>query len=109
VSSDRYSPLITETRIAARLPQVGEVFRGTIVDDDPPVTLELPTEFQDAQGKTIPVPANANEQVLVVIPPQHKGGGMKTGNARWVEVINVRTVQGTQLLEVKPVKAPQQR
>jgi hypothetical protein len=96
-------------RTEARLPQVGEVFRGTIVDDDPPVTLALPTKFQDAQGKTIPVPANANEQVLVVIPPTHKGGGLRTGNARWVEVINVRTVQGTQLLEVKPVKPPQQR
>lgn len=96
-------------RAEERLPQVGEVFRGEIVDDDPLITLELPAEFDDANGKTVRIPEWLNEKVMVVIPPAHKSGGMKVGNTRWVEVVNVRTVQGTQLLEVKATKAPQKR
>lgn len=95
----------------ARLPQVGETFRGKIEEVDTDrnmVLLELPESFEDAAGTTVRISNELRAETLVVIPPAHaKAGGLKVGNSRWVEVINIR--KNGAILEVKPIKSPKSK
>jgi hypothetical protein len=89
--------------------QVGDRFRGTITNvlRSGHVFLELSDVFFDKEGESIAIVAEQRSKADVVIPAKnHNGKGMRVGNARWVEVVEIHERGGKLLLEVKPSASP---
>jgi hypothetical protein len=95
---------------AARALQPGDRLRGKITRVLPSghVFLELPDEFLDPDGKTLTIAAEQRAEADLVIPAErHSGKGIKVGNTRWVEVVEIHQRGKKLLIEVKPTTSPQ--
>jgi hypothetical protein len=89
--------------------QVGDRFRGTItkVLRSGHVFLQPSDVFVDTEGESIAIVAEQRSKADVVIPAEsHSGKGMKAGNARWVEVVEIHESGDKLLIEVKPTPSP---
>jgi DNA primase len=89
--------------------QVGDRFRGKIIRVLPSghVFMELPEELLDTEEKTFAIDAVQRKQADVVIPAEsHTGKGIKVGNVRWVEVVEMHQRGDKLLIEVKPTPSP---
>jgi predicted RNA-binding protein with RPS1 domain len=95
---------------STRALQVGDRFRGKIIKVLPSehIFLDLPKELHDRAGKTFIIAVEQHERADVVITAEsHNGKGMKVGNVRWVEVVDIyKTAENRQLIEVKPTASP---
>jgi hypothetical protein len=80
--------------VTPTLPQVGEVFTGTILEDD-------------GEQVAIEVPNFTYKQALARVAPGVRGTrSYREGNTARVEVLSVRTLKsGKTILDVKPVQA----
>lgn len=95
---------------AARALQPGDRLRGKITRVLPSghAFLELPDEFLDPDGKTLTIAAEQRAEADLVIPAErHSGKGIKVGNTRWVEVVEIHQRGKKLLIEVKPTTSPQ--
>jgi hypothetical protein len=69
--------------------------------------MELPEELLDTEEKTFTIDAAQRKQADVVIPAEsHTGKGIKVGNVRWVEVVEIHQRGDKLLIEVKPTPSP---
>ncbi|NJK81262.1 MAG: hypothetical protein HC914_15800 [Chloroflexaceae bacterium] len=89
--------------------QVGDRFRGTItrVLGTGHVFMALPDEIYTADGALVAIVGAQRTTADVVIPAErHSGKGMKVGNVRWVEVVEIHQQPGKLLLAVAPSSSP---